>query len=92
MDSTTRRDLLQHVALALPLASLLAGSRSALAQAPNPVKVDAKGLVAKITNTLGASRSRCGIHGAAGRAAIRIRSLMCYHVLHEESSTRSRRP
>ena len=27
-----------------------------------------------------------------GRAAIRIRSLMCYHVLHEESSTRSRRP
>ena len=43
-------------------------------------------------NTLGASRSRCGIHGAAGRAAIRIRSLMCYHVLHEESSTRSRRP
>ncbi len=49
MDSTTRRDLLQHVALALPLASLLAGSRSARAQAPSPVKVDTKGLVAKIT-------------------------------------------
>src|SRR5262245_40274134 len=48
MDSKTRRDVLQYVALALPLAPFLACSRPALAQAPSPVKVDTKGLVAKI--------------------------------------------
>lgn len=48
MDHTTRRDLLQYLALALPLATLMTESRSALAQAPSPVKVDTKGLVAKI--------------------------------------------
>ncbi len=48
MDQTTRRDLLLHAAAAMPLAALMARPRTAMAQAPSPVKVDTKGLVAKI--------------------------------------------
>jgi len=48
-DTTTRRDLLQSFA-ALPLIALLARPGDATAQAPGgtPVKVDTKGLTAKI--------------------------------------------
>ena len=48
MEQTTRRDLLQALAAVLPAAALLASSRPAAAQAPVPVKVDTKGLVARI--------------------------------------------
>ena len=45
-DELVRRDILQSLA-ALPLAALLAQSSEATAQTP-PIKVDTKGLVAKI--------------------------------------------
>ena len=48
MLDTTRRDLLQNLAALLPVAALMARPRAALAQAPVPVKVDTRGLVAKI--------------------------------------------
>ena len=44
----TRRELLQSLAALLPMAALIEGPRPAWAQAPVPVKVDTRGLVAKI--------------------------------------------
>jgi quercetin dioxygenase-like cupin family protein len=48
MHETTRRDLLQHLAAMIPVAAIMVRPRDAWAQAPSPVKVDTKGLVAKI--------------------------------------------
>lgn len=48
MHVTTRRDVLQQLATLIPVAALLSRPRAATAQAPSPVKVDTKGLVAKI--------------------------------------------
>jgi len=48
MHDTTRRDLLKTLGVLLPLTAVAAGRRPARAQAPSPVKVDTKGLVAKI--------------------------------------------
>jgi quercetin dioxygenase-like cupin family protein len=48
MLDTTRRDLLQHLAALLPVAALMTHPRPTMAQAPVPVRVDARGLVAKI--------------------------------------------
>ena len=48
MLDTTRRDLLQNLATLLPMIALMAHPRTAMAQAPVPVKVDTHGLVAKI--------------------------------------------
>jgi len=49
-DETPRRDILGTIAAALPLGALLARADGAAAQAPggSPVRVDTKGLVAKI--------------------------------------------
>lgn len=51
-ETAARRDILGTVAAALPLAALLARADRAAAQAPpgatSPVRVDAKGLVARI--------------------------------------------
>jgi quercetin dioxygenase-like cupin family protein len=48
MLDTTRREILQHLVTLLPVAAVMAGPRTAAAQAPVPVKVDTHGLVAKI--------------------------------------------
>jgi quercetin dioxygenase-like cupin family protein len=48
MHEATRRDVLQHLATLVPAAAFLLRPHPVIAQAPSPVKVDTKGLVAKI--------------------------------------------